>query len=127
MATITVPTSKDIYIEVDGKKLAVVESYTAFTKRESKNIEAFGSENPVATVSGKCTYRVELQKVIIINDSATDKIDFYNLSDFNLMIVKPDCRIIYSGCEWSDIKETGNLNKPCIETVNLIASKRMVL
>ncbi len=127
MAKITVPTSKDIYIEVDGKKLAVVESYRAFTKRESKNIEAFGSENPVATVSGKCTYSLELKKVLIINDSDFDKIDFYNLSNFNLMIVKPDCRIIYSGCEWSDITESGDLSKPCIETVNIIASKRMVL
>ena len=36
------PTSRDIYLEVNGKKLAVVEGYKAHSTRESHYVEAFG-------------------------------------------------------------------------------------
>ena len=36
------PTSSDIYLEVDGVKVAVVQSYTARTSRSSTTVEAFG-------------------------------------------------------------------------------------
>ena len=36
------PTSSDIYLEVDGKKVAVVQSYAAKTSRSSRTVEAFG-------------------------------------------------------------------------------------
>lgn len=34
------PTSSDIYLEVDGKKVAVVQSYTAKSSRTSQTVEA---------------------------------------------------------------------------------------
>ena len=34
------PTSSDIYLELDGKKVAVVQSYTAKAKKTSMNVEA---------------------------------------------------------------------------------------
>ena len=43
------PTSSDIYLEVDGKKVAVVQSYTAQASKSSRNVEAFGEQEPVAT------------------------------------------------------------------------------
>ena len=42
------PTSSDIYLEVDGKKVAVVQSYTAKSSRTSQTVEAFGEDEPVA-------------------------------------------------------------------------------
>ena len=53
MAFISFPTSKDIYIEVDGRRLATAQSYKAKSTRESRYVEAFGSAEPVGTVGGR--------------------------------------------------------------------------
>ena len=50
------PTSSDIYLEVDGKKVAVVQSYTAKSSRTSQTVEAFGEDEPVATIPGQRTH-----------------------------------------------------------------------
>lgn len=125
MLNITFPTSKDIYIEVNGKKLAVVESYKAKSTCESQYIEAFGQTEPVGTVSGRVRHVVELSRVYACEENSSGKVNFYELSNFNLVIVKPDRKIIYSGCEWSGITETASLNNTVIESITLIASKRM--
>jgi hypothetical protein len=127
MATVKIPTSRDIYLEVDGKKIAVVQSISVRTERETKTIEAFGSEYPVASVGGKINHSLELKKVVPIQDDHLSSVDFYSLSNFTVMIVKPDCRIVYSGCEWSSIGEKIDLNSPCIETISAVSTKRMVL
>lgn len=127
MTGVTIPTSKDIYIEVDGKKLAMVQACTVKSTRTSRAVEAFGSETPVATIGGKVNHVLELKKVVPAGNLAAGSVDFYSLSGFSVMIVKPDCRIVFSGCEWSGIGEAINLNAPCIETVQVVASKRMVL
>ena len=44
------PTSRDIYLEVNGRKLAVVEGYKAHSARERHYVEALGSAEPVGTV-----------------------------------------------------------------------------
>ena len=41
------PTSADIYLELEGKKVAVVQSYTARASKSSRNVEAFGEREPV--------------------------------------------------------------------------------
>ena len=46
------PTSADIYLELNGKKLAVVQSYSAQTTKTSSVVEAFGESEPVATIPG---------------------------------------------------------------------------
>ena len=55
-----IPTSADIYLEVDGVRVAVVQSYRAVTTRKSRAVEAFGQEEPVATVRGASRYVLEL-------------------------------------------------------------------
>ena len=65
MANMTIPTSRDIYLELNGKKLAVVQGYSAKAMRTSREVEAFGESEPVATVgrrairlnSAACTRR----------------------------------------------------------------------
>ena len=124
MANYSVPTSRDIYIEVNGKKLAVVESYKVSATRESRPVEAFGQADPVATIAGRIKYNLELSRVYV-NPANTDGIDFYGLTDFNVVIVKPGSKIIYSGCEWASIQEGVGINDTVLEDVKIIASKRM--
>ena len=47
-----IPSSSDIYLEVNGRKVAVVQSYSAQSTRASTVIEAFGETEPVATITG---------------------------------------------------------------------------
>ena len=121
------PTSKDIYIEINGRRLAVAQGYKAKSKRESRYVEAFGSEQPVGTVGGRLGHILELTRVCATKDAVRDNIDFYNLTGFNVVIVKPDRQIIYSGCEWGEITETAALGEVVLESVTIVASKRMEL
>ena len=84
------PTSSDIYLEVDGKKVAVVQSYTAKSSRTIR-----------------------------------DGLNFHTLEDFSLVICKPDRKIIYSGCQWSSIGETGALGAMVVEKITIVAARRI--
>ena len=112
------PTSSDIYLEVNGKKVAVVQGYTA---KASK----FGESQPVATFAGQCTYTVELTRLYATDEAISDGINFYELEDFSLVICKPDRKIIYSNCQWSAIAEEGQLNAMVAERMTLFAGKRI--
>ena len=119
------PTSSDIYLEVDGTKVAVVQSYTAKAAKTSRAVEAFGEEEPVATVPGQITHVLELTRLYATDEAIRDGINFHDLEDFSLVICKPDRKVIYSGCEWSDIQEEGQLNAMVAEKVTVVASKRI--
>ena len=119
------PTSSDIYLEVDGKKVAVVQSYTAKSSRTSQTVEAFGEDEPVATIPGQRTHVIELTRLYATEDAVSDGINFYELRDFSLVICKPDRKVIYSGCQWSAIQEEGQLNAMVAEKVTVVASKRI--
>ena len=119
------PTSSDIYLELDGKKVAVVQSYTARATKSSQSVEAFGESEPVATIEGQKKYTLELTRLYATDDAVSDGINFYDLRDFSLVICKPDRKIIYSGCEWSAIHEEGQLNAMVVEKITVVASKRI--
>ena len=119
------PTSSDIYLELDGKKVAVVQSYTARATKSSQSVEAFGESEPVATIEGQKKYTLELTRLYATDDAVSDGINFYDLRDFSLVICKPDRKIIYSGCEWSAIHEEGQLNAMVAEKITVVASKRI--
>ena len=106
------PTSSDIYLEVDGTKVAVVQSYTAKAAKTSRAVEAFGEEEP-------------LTRLYATDEAIRDGIDFYSLSDFSLVICKPDRKVIYSDCQWSGIQETGTLGDMVLEKVTIVAGKRL--
>ena len=125
METIGFPTSADIYLELDGKMVAVVQSYTAKATKSSQPVEAFGESEPVATIEGQKKYTLELTRLYATDDAVSDGINFYELKDFSLVICKPDRKIIYSGCEWSTIQEDGQLNAMVAEKVTVVASKRI--
>lgn len=119
------PTSSDIYLELGGKKVAVVQSYTAKANKSSMNVEAFGESEPVATIAGQRKYTLELTRLYATDDAVSDGINFYDLADFSLVICKPDRKIIYSGCEWSVIAEEGQLNAMVAEKITVVATKRI--
>ena len=125
METKGFPTSADIYLELDGRKIAVVQSYTARASKSSQSVEAFGESEPVATIEGQKKYTLELTRLYATEDAVMDSINFYELRDFSLVICKPDRKVIYSGCEWSAIQEEGQLNAMVAERVTVVASKRI--
>ena len=119
------PTSADIYLEMDGKKVAVVQSYTAKASKTSQSVEAFGESEPAATIEGQRKYTLELTRLYATDSAVSDGINFYDLADFSLVSCKPDRRVIYSGCQWSGIQEDGQLNAMVAEKVTVVAAKRM--
>jgi hypothetical protein len=125
MGVIGFPTSSDIYLEADGKKIAVVQSYKATAKRAEQVIEAFGESEPVATIATQLTYKLELTRLYATDEAISDGVNFHELSDFSLVIVKPDRRVVYTGCQWSEIAESGELSEMVAEKITVIASKRV--
>ena len=119
------PTSSDIYLELDGRKVAVVQSYTANASKSSQSIEAFGEIEPVATIEGQKKYTLELTRLYATDEAVMDGINFHDLQDFSLVICKPDRKVIYGGCEWSAIHEEGQLNAMVAEKITVVASKRI--
>ena len=119
------PTSSDIYLEIDGKKVAVVQSYTAKTTRSSQSVEAFGALDRVFTIPGPRTHVLELTRLYATDEAIRDGINFHDLENFSLVICKPDRKIIYSGCQWSAIGETGALGAMVVEKITVVAAKRI--
>ena len=119
------PTSADIYLEMDGRKVAVVQGYTAKASKTSQSVEAFGESEPVATIEGQKRYTLELTRLYVTDSAASDGINFYDMADFSLVICKPDRRVIYSGCQWSSVQEEGQLNAMVAEHITVVATKRI--
>ena len=119
------PTSSDIYLEVEGKKVAVVQSYTAKSTKTSRTVEAFGEDQPVATIPGQKNHVVELTRLYATDEALSDGIRFHDLEDFSLVICKPDRKVISSGCQWSAIGEEGTLGDMVLEKVTIVAAKRL--
>ena len=118
------PTSSDIYLEVDGVKVAVVQSYFAKAAKTSRAVEAFGEESRWPRPRPD-THVLELTRLYATDEAIRDGIDFYSLSDFSLVICKPDRKVIYSDCQWSGIQETGTLGDMVLEKVTIVAGKRL--
>ena len=119
------PTSCDIYLELEGRKVAVVQSYTAKASKSSKCVEAFGEEEPVATVQGPQNYVIQLTRLYATDQAIADGLNFYEMKNFSLVICKPDRKVIYSDCQWSDIQEDAQLGKLVVEKLTLVAKSRM--
>lgn len=125
MMTTQFPTSADIYLELNGKKMAVVQSYAAQTSKNSVVVEAFGEHEPVATIAGPQKHVITLTRLYATDEAARDGMNFYDLEDFNLVICKPDRRIIYSGCQWQDLSESAKLGDMVMEKVTIVATRRV--
>ena len=125
MAVNKIPTSADIYLEVNGKRVAVVQSYRVTATRSAREVHAFGQEDPVATIRGTSHYELELSRIYASDAALQDGLDFYHLENFNLVISKPGRRIIYSGCQWKQIQESAEVGGMALEKVTITATGRV--
>ncbi len=121
----SIPTSADIYLEVNGTRVAVVQNYTARTARKSRAVEAFGEAEPVATVGGQRTHELTLSRLYATEEALRDGLDFHSLDDFSLVVAKPDRRIIFTNCHWTDIQEKAAVGDMVLESVGLVATRRI--
>ena len=122
-----IPTTADIYLEVDGVRVAVGQSYRAVTTRKSRTVEAFGQEEPVATVRGASRYELELSRLYATDDAIRDGIDFAALDGFSLVICKPDRSVIYYDCQWQELTESAEVGGMVLEQVRIVAGRRTEL
>ena len=126
MATTTrkIPPSADIYLEINGTRVAVVQSYQVTAKQTSQTIDAFGQAEPVATIRGQTQYTLSLSRLYATDEALRDGISFIDLDDFNLVICKPDRKVIYSGCQWSSLSEHAEVGGMVLEEVQITATRR---
>lgn len=124
---VAITTSNDIYLELNGQRIAGVQSYSTKYTNEVKTVDAFGQDVPIGYTRGKKAYSLDLTKVYLEDTAIADGIDFYSLSDgdFDLVIVKNGKRIVYKNCIVASISEDGNLNDKVQEKMSLTALNRV--
>jgi len=125
---VKVMTSDDIFFEVNGQRVAGVESYSTKYTNEVKQVDAFGQSTSIGFTLGSKKHSIDISRVYLEDTAIADGIDFYNLSDygFNVVIVKGGKRTVYSNCVISDIDESGSLKDKVAEKITLIALDRTV-
>lgn len=121
-------TSDDIFFEVDGKRVAGVESYNTKYTNDVKVVDAFGQSTSIGYTIGGKKYSIDISRVYLEDTAIADGIDFYTLTnfDFNFVIVKGGTRTVYKNCIISDISEDGSLKDKVAEKITLMALDRVV-
>lgn len=124
---VKVTTSDDIFLEIDGKRIAGVESYSTRYSNDVKLHDAFGQVTPIGYSLGSRKHVVDLSRIYLEDTAISDGIDFYTLSDFdwNLVIVKNGKRVVYKSCVISEISEDGQLKDKVAEKISVMALDRI--
>lgn len=112
-----------ILLEVNGVRLAALQSCRCRTLRETRRVEEVGAAEAAARLGGGLSHYVELTR-LLPPGRLGDGVDFHPLENFTLVVVKPDCRIVYSGCEWMDISEGCERDGSITQRVTVAASRR---
>ena len=125
---LNITTSNDIFIEISGKRVAGVQSYSTKYNKDTKPVDVFGQDVPIGYIQGKKKYTLDLSRVYLEDTAAKDGIDFYSLADnnFNVVVIKNGKRITYSDCIVTDINEDGSLNDKVVEKMTISALQRKV-
>lgn len=130
MATpgVKIMTSDDIFFEVNGRRVAGVESYSTRYTNDVKMVDAFGQATPIGYTLGSRKYTIDISRVYLEDTAIADGLDFYNLTDFdfNFVVVKGGKRTVYKNCIISDIAEDGTLKDKVAEKITLAALDRVV-
>lgn len=116
------PDARDITIEINGKQLAAVESYGVYASRDGLYVESFGEAVPVGIAPGAERYTLELSRLYLIGCS--DGIRFSELTNFQIVIRKPDRQTVYSDCEWITLSEQSETDGSVIEHAVALACAR---
>lgn len=125
---VTVTTSNDIFIEISGKRIAGVQSYSTKYNKDTKPVDVFGQDVPIGYIQGKKKYTLDLSRVYLEDTAVKDGVDFYALADnqFNVVVIKNGNRVTYKNCIVTDISEDGTLNDKVIEKLTISALSRTV-
>lgn len=123
---IDITTSNDIFIEISGKRIAGIQSYSTKYNKETKPVDVFGQDVPIGYIQGKKKYTIDLSRVYLEDTAVKDGVDFYTLSDnkFNVVIIKNGQKVTYSDCIVTDIGEDGTLNDKVVEKMTISALTR---
>ena len=126
-AGVKITTSDDIFFEVDGKRVAGVESYSTKYTNDVKMVDAFGQSTAIGYTIGSKKYTIDISRVYLEDTAIADGIDFYTLTDFgfNFVIIKNGSRTVYRDCIISDISEDGSLKDKVAEKITLMALDRI--
>lgn len=125
---IDITTSNDIFIEISGKRIAGVQSYSTKYNKDTKPVDVFGQDVPIGYIQGKKKYTLDLSRIYLEDTAASDGVDFYSLADnqFNVVIIKNGKRITYADCIVTDVSEDGSLNDKVVEKMTISALTRKV-
>ena len=125
---ITVTTSNDIFIEISGKRIAGVQSYSTKYNKDTKPVDVFGQDVPIGYIQGKKKYTLDLSRVYLEDTAVNDGVDFYALADnqFNVVVIKNGKRVTYKNCIVTDVSEDGSLNDKVVEKLTISALSRTV-
>lgn len=125
-AGVKVSTSNDIYLVINGQRIAGVQSYSTKMTNETKFVDAFGHKTPIGYTVGKKNYSIDLNRVYLEDTAIADGIDFYSLADndFQLVINRNGHIVTYTSCIVSDISEDGNLNDSVQEKMTINSLNR---
>ncbi len=123
---VNVTTSNDIFIEISGKRIAGVQSYSTKYNKDTKPVDVFGQDVPIGYIQGKKKHTLDLSRVYLEDTAVNDGVDFYDLADnqFNVVIIKNGQRITYSDCIVTDVNEDGSLNDKVVEKMTISALTR---
>lgn len=113
---------KNLYVEINGVKVGAIKSYNIKTICSSKHLDTVWGNDAASTIKGNTKYIISLTRLYLANNI----IDFYNLKDFTLKIVKPMETLTFSGCEWTSMEEDGSLERIILENFTLISLCRTV-
>lgn len=125
---VNITTSNDIFIEISGKRIAGVQSYSTKYNKDTKPVDVFGQDVPIGYIQGKKKYTIDLSRIYLEDTAVADGIDFYSLADnqFNVVVIKNGNRITYGDCIVTDVSEDGSLNDKVVEKMTISALTRKV-
>ena len=129
MADVFVASSNDITITINGNPVAGVQSYSTKVNIDSKEVEAFGSTDPIGYIKGRTKYTLDLSRVYLEDTAIKDGISFYDLinTNFEVIINKNGMKVAYKDCTITDISEDGALNDSVKEKITCLARSRTVM
>ncbi len=115
-------TGRDIFLEANGKRIAAVEGCETQARREGYPVVPFGAPEGQAAGLGPMQYTITLSRLSPENG----EIDLFSFNGFSLVIVKPQARITYEGCEWLSITEKLSPRECAVEKAVLLALSRHI-
>nr|WP_319489384.1 hypothetical protein [uncultured Caproiciproducens sp.] len=110
---------REVYLEADGKRAAVADSYTVKCVQQSRTVAAWGEQEAVSTVPGRISYELTVENV-----RPVDGIDLCALSDFSLIAEAENSKVVYSGCRWKNITAAGGAGNTPRQSMTLVAAVR---